>query len=240
MASPGRVIRACTPFCQSVGPYELSRAGFLALEIGKTMLAKEAFSDADERFLVEFRAERALKVDKAIKAAIAKAKTVTGPALSPLTTSWEELVEPCPVCRAPALFRGESVLVGVEGIDGRADRVALAFLATAVECPHCGLKLEDGDELVQAGIDPEFDRPDADVQKFLVDQGSAGTISDPTGRDLMKWQVTADGPHRRTMISVLDFRRTPRRVAQAMRQAIDEANAATPHPVKARDDDAST
>lgn len=212
--------------------YELNRAGYVAIEIGKMMLAPEAFTEQDEQFLSNFRAERTLKVSKAVSEATKKAKTVAGPFPPLVTSGWSEFAQACPICGAPALLRGESRLEGVKGKDGDISDTVLMFYATGIECSHCGLRLDDGEELREAGIEADIDRDDEDMRSFLAAEGAGGTVHDPAGRPTVHWQVMTDPDGgRRTIVRVLGHASVYDYTAET-KQAMAAAVIAKPYPLR--------
>ncbi len=72
---------------------------------------------------------------------------------------WDVYPIECPVCGCGALLIGQTEERGDYDEDG-SPSLSLEFVGESFECEECGLKLEDYDELLIAGIEPDVDRSD--------------------------------------------------------------------------------
>ena len=165
-------IHSVTP---SFRVYEVERTIFLFLSIVE-QLKKEDTNNAAYRhlrnkkscnlFLTKFDGDRIARVHKKIEAATKRARR-TDQFFFASPEGWSESCEVCPVCDTEALICGETQENYEEDDDSSASLV-LTFVAETFECPGCGLKLEDYDELKIAGIDPITDRSD-EVDSWMED-----------------------------------------------------------------------
>lgn len=154
--------------------YEIERAAYVALQLLETMkdttLFKFSFlslTDADKKFLSEFKEERIERVKKAIEKAKEKAHRLENFESYISVDSWEVYITSCPVCGCDALLEGYTEpYADQDGEDSWS--AGLDFFADTFRCENCGLSLEDSDEIRLAGIDTHFDRSD-ETDKYPFD-----------------------------------------------------------------------
>ncbi|EKA7361558.1 TPA: hypothetical protein NJ503_004679 [Vibrio parahaemolyticus] len=77
-----------------------------------------------------------------------------------LGDDWTEMGENCPICESLGIMTGETEF------NSPAD---LHFLAETFKCDHCGLELEDYEEIDLAGMESTLDRSD-ELQEWFADK----------------------------------------------------------------------
>ncbi len=148
--------------------YEVDRTTFLFLSLVEflrqkdTELASWIFLDNEEKnmeFLKRFDEERLNRVHQKIEAAKQKAKQVEKVMLYD-PEEWDSYPVECPVCSSCAILWGETTAEPDYDRDYVPCGVCLYFIGETFECEHCGLSLDDYDEMKIAGVDAEYDRSD--------------------------------------------------------------------------------
>jgi hypothetical protein len=155
--------------------YDLDRTAYLALNVFRILSAANIFGyraypleKRDEDFLLLFVEERASSVKEKIQKAKEESKKLP-PELAyrgeicPVD-DWDHYVTSCPVCDCDGILTGTTGLLVEKGADEE-EEWNLRFLANGFECESCGLKLEDAEELVLAGMEKCYDRSD-DLRKW--------------------------------------------------------------------------
>ncbi len=159
-------VHAVLPDCRE---YEVERTAFLFLKLVDHLCKEEPelvtyISWGDDKknkeFLNRFDEERLKRVHTKIENASEKAKTLTDRmSLEAEVEDWDLYIIKCPVCGSDGKLEGEIQEEFDQGEEGLGD-LFLFFTGDRFKCKQCGLKLEDFDELLIAGIDPEIDRSD--------------------------------------------------------------------------------
>ena len=151
--------------------YEVDRTAFLFLSLVEFLrkeepdLVKTIFlgeDDKNKEFLAKFDEERLIRVHKKIEAAGEEAKKITMK-LSIDVEEWDWYPIECPVCGSDGVLVGETTSEPDYDHDGLCGFV-LSFTGETFECEQCGLNLDDYEEILIAGINPDVDRSDESDQ----------------------------------------------------------------------------
>lgn len=166
-----RFLSKCRNICvHAVHPgyrvYEVERTAFLFLSLVDYLRKEEPTvgvflrdDDESKEFVARFNEERIARVHKKTEDAKEKAKMIKD-SVSFGPEEWEWYPIKCPVCALDGILSGETTAEPCSDRDGVVWDTSLSFTGETFECEHCGLILDDYEEMLIAGIDPEIDRAD--------------------------------------------------------------------------------
>lgn len=168
--------RCLHSFIRDSEQFAMDRVAYVALRLLENIhscpqlgLGRWVPTAEDTLFLGEYEENRVARVEKALADARQQAKTATPKEPAFTSLDWDTYIASCPACNHQALLggftRSGSGLAGDEAPDPD-----LIFVATALYCETCGLRLEDVEELRLAGIKLIHRRPD-DYDRWCHDQG---------------------------------------------------------------------
>ena len=162
-------------FLPSFQQYELEHAARVALQVYEILEEAQLFGKSsykytslDELFINRYDDEKVQRVRNEIDRAEKRSKTLDN-SCSQITHAlgdWKHFVISCPICGCDCMLEGNT-----ERLPNPFDDIQrLSFYADSLKCSHCGLTLNDSQELGLAGIDWSFDRSD-ELDIYNRDQG---------------------------------------------------------------------
>lgn len=151
--------------------YELDRLAYLSNKIFSYVADSKTHKyfwfktdEPTEKFINGYADEMIAKVKKAVEAAEKVVKEGKAERAAISIDDWQTLVIECPICGSDAVCEGETEHEFQE------DELYLTFFPEYYICESCGLKLENYEELILAGLEPSYERDSsADKERWFYE-----------------------------------------------------------------------